>query len=67
MIFRPRSINSKLVKGLPKLKMNVELRSIDPAAVNEIKSASLGTFNQREMAIKLPNPSGQYLKKTFQT
>lgn len=65
MIFRPRRIKSKLVKALPKLKMNVELIRVDPAAVNEIKSASPGTFNPREIVVKLPNPCGQYLKKRF--
>lgn len=50
MIFRPRRINSKLVKGPPKLKTNVELISAGPAALNEIRSASPGTSNPREMA-----------------
>lgn len=56
MIFRPRRIKSKLVKGLSKLKMDVELMRVDPAGVNEIKSASPETFNLREMAIGTPAP-----------
>lgn len=42
MIFRPRRIKTKLVKGLPKLMINVELIRVDPDALSEIKSASPG-------------------------
>lgn len=44
MTFRPRRIKSKLVKGLPNLKMDRELIRVDLAALNEIKSASPGIF-----------------------
>lgn len=40
MTFRPRRMKSKLVNGLPKIKMDRELIRVDLAALNEIKSAS---------------------------
>lgn len=56
MIFRPRRIKSELVKGLSQLKMDVELIRADPAALNEIKSASPETFNLREIAVETTKP-----------
>lgn len=65
MIFRPRRIKSKLVKGLSKFKMDVELIRADPAALNEIKSASPETFNLREIATETTNPLWTVCKEAF--
>lgn len=67
MIFGARRIKSKLVKGLPEPKMDVELIGVDPAAQNEIKSASPGTFNLRERAVESTKPLRTVFKEVFPT
>ena len=66
MIFRPRRIKSKLLKGLSKLKMDVELIRAGPAALNEIKRASPETFNLTGMAAETTQTHGQKSSQTFE-
>lgn len=65
MTFRPRRMKSKLVNGLPKIKMDRELIRVDLAALNEIKSASPGIFTLKEMAIGTTQPLRTIFKEEF--
>ena len=55
-IFRQQRIKARLVKGLPMLKMNVELIRVHPDAWNEIMSTNSGTLNLKETAIATTKP-----------